>query len=79
MKFFLIAAIYLTIEYLSYSKRKEDKEEADKNGFEKIVDKATKSIMKVFDETKEDLSTPTKKSVFDIQSLDTVQSRVTYV
>ena len=73
MKFlFLIAATYLIIEYLNYLRRKENKEEVDKNSFEKVVDKATDSIEKIVEETKEILSTPAKKSVVDIQSLDPV-------
>tara|TARA_B100000029_G_C17058288_1_gene772172 strand:+ start:127 stop:411 length:285 start_codon:yes stop_codon:yes gene_type:complete len=69
---FLIAATYLMIEYLSYLKRQNNKEDGDKNGLEKLVDKATKSFKKVVDETKENLSTPAKKSVIDIQSLDAI-------
>ena len=69
---FVIAIAYLTIEYLAYLKLKENKEEEDKNGLEKVVDKATKSIQKVVDETKETFRTPAKKSVIDIQSLNTV-------
>ena len=66
MKFlFLIAAVYLTIEYLNYLRRKENKEESEKNNLEKAIDKAV-------EETKEALSTPAKKSVIDVQSLDTV-------
>ncbi len=73
MKFlFLIAATYLIIEYLNYLRRKENKEEVDKNSFEKVVDKATESIEKVVEETKETLSTPAKKSVVDIQPLDPI-------
>ena len=69
---FLIATTYLIIEYLSYLKRKEIKEEQAQNGLEKVVDKATQSIKQVVDEAKENLGTPAKKSVVDIQSLDTV-------
>ncbi len=68
---FLIAATYLIIEYLNYLKRKESKEEGEKTIIEKAVDKATETIDKVVEETKEALSTPAKKSVFDVQSLDT--------
>ncbi len=57
---FVIAAAYLMIEYLGYLKLKENKEEEDKNGLEKVVDKVTKSIQKVVDETKETFRTPAK-------------------
>ena len=69
---FLIAATYLIVEYLNYSKSKLDKEEAAKNSFEKLVDKATKLIEQAIQEIKESFRTPAKKSVVDIQSLETI-------
>ena len=67
---FLIAFGYLLIEFLN----RKPKEAADTTGLKKAVNKAADTLHEVVEETKEALSTPAKKSVVNVQSLDTVLS-----
>ena len=69
MKFiFLFAFVYLLIEFLN----RKAKDSANKNKLNEILDKATDTMDKAVENTKEALSTPAKKSVVNVQSLDTV-------
>jgi len=65
---FLVAFVYLLIEFFN----RKDQDATNKNDFEKAFDKAANTIDEVVEETKDALRTPAKKSVIDVQSLDTV-------
>ena len=65
---FLIAIVYLLIEFLN----RKPKSTQEKNKLEKAIDKAANTFNKSVKETQEILSTPAGKSIVDVQTLDTV-------
>ena len=65
---FLIAVVYLLIEFLN----RKPKNTQEKNKFDKAIDKVANTFVKSVKETREVLSTPAKKSIVDVQTLDTI-------